>query len=182
MSDYEVSRPTGRCAVSGRAFEEGEEFYTAVFESPEGLERRDYAPEAWQGPPEGALCHFKSRMPLKDAPKRTFVDDDVLIDFFLRLADAEAGPKLRFRFVLSLILMRKRLLKYETTLREAGREVWRLRLTRDKGLHRVINPSMNEAEIADVSARLGSLLHADVAGDAPAEAGAAEAVREEEPS
>ncbi|MFQ5430854.1 MAG: hypothetical protein ACE5E1_11145 [Phycisphaerae bacterium] len=168
MVDYDISRASGKCAISGRPFEEGEEFYTVVLEGDGGFERRDYALEAWQGPPEGTLCHFKTRMPRKNAPKKTFVDNEVLIGFFLRLAGAEEADdvKLRFRFVLSLILLRKRLLKYECTVREAGREYWEMRLMRDKSRHRVLNPALDEAEIEALSGELSAILHGHAAQDA----------------
>lgn len=165
MSDYDVSRSIGKCCVSGRAFEEGEEFYTVVLDGADSLERKDYALDVWEAPPEGTLCHFKTRMPKKEGPKKTYVDDDVLIQFFLRLAGAKEGLKLRFRFVLSLILMRKRLLKYEKTIREGGREVWQLRLTRDKSEHRVLNPSLDETEIQALSEELSAILHGQVAAE-----------------
>lgn len=158
MIDYEVSRPAGTCSVTGRAFDEGEVFFTAIFETPEGFARKDYSTDAWTGPPDGALCHFKTRMPRKAETKKTFVDDDTLINFFQRLADSEDASKLRFRFVLSLILLRKRLLKYEKTIREGGAEYWSMRLMRDKSTHRVYNPVLTDAEIEDLTGQLGSIL------------------------
>ncbi len=89
-----------------------------------------------------------------------------MINFFLRLADSEEPLKERFRFVLSLILMRKRLLKYGRTIRRDGREYWEMRMVRDKSVHLVLNPSMNDAEIEEVTGELGAILHGHVADDA----------------
>jgi len=159
MTEYEVSRATGRCQVTGREFNEGEAFFTAIFETPQGFERRDFAPEAWQGPPVDCLCHFQTRLPKKEeARKKLFVDDDVLLNFFLRLADSQEAIKLRFRFVLSLILLRKRLLKYERTIREEAGEFWEMRMMKDKTLHRVFNPALDEAEIHELTGELSSIL------------------------
>lgn len=165
MADYDISRATGKCTVTGRPFEEGEDFHTVILETAEGMERCDYSQEAWKGPPEGTLCHFKTRLPKKDEPRKTFVDNEVLINFFLRLVDTEDALKLRFRFVLSLILLRKRLLKYEKTLRDGDREFWEMRLTRDKSLHRVFNPSLNENEIEELSSELNTILHGQLKAD-----------------
>lgn len=159
MAEYDVSRSAGQCSVSGRAFEEDEEFYSVVIETPEGFQRKDIAEECWEGPPSGAVCHFKTKLPKKEEARKTFVNDDVLVDFFLRLSDSEEPVKRRFRFVLSLILMRKRLLKYMQTFREEGCEYWEMRLARDKSLHKVLNPSLNEAEIETLASELGSILH-----------------------
>ena len=47
--------------------------------------------------------------------KKLFVDDQVLCELFERLASATEAAKLNFRFVLGLILMRKRMIVYEST-------------------------------------------------------------------
>jgi hypothetical protein len=90
------------------------------------------------------------------------VDDELLVNFFLRLADEREPTRIHFRFVLALILMRKRLLKYEETDRNDSREVWCMRLVRDKSLHRVENPQLNEEQIERVSRELGVILHGDM--------------------
>jgi hypothetical protein len=165
MVDFDIAKAAGTCSMTGRGIEPGERFYTAVFESPEGFERRDFSEAAWQGPPEGSLCHFQTRMPSKDAPRRLFVGDEALIGFFTRLGETVDPAKLRFRFVLSLILLRKRILKYERTLRDGPREVWRMRLVRDKSLHDVENPSLTDEQIEALTGELGAILAAGADDD-----------------
>ncbi|MCZ6682659.1 MAG: hypothetical protein O7F76_00875 [Planctomycetota bacterium] len=166
MADFEISRPAGKCSLSGRGFNEGEAFYTVLVETASGFERRDVAEECWTGPPENAVCHFKARVPKKTERRKVFVDDEVLVEFFLRLGGTEEPLKQRFRFVLALMLMRKRLLKYEQTLRAEGAEVWRMRLTKDKSVHEVRNPELNEVQIQELSAELSTILAGPSASDA----------------
>ncbi len=166
MTDFEVSRTAGQCGACGRVFTEGEEFTSVVFEAKEGFERRDVCPACWQGPPAEAVCFFKTHLAKKEKAKKTFVDDEVLVDFFLRLSDAEEPHKQRFRFVLSLILLRKRLVKYERTVREDLREFWEMRLMRDKSLHRVYNPALADAEIEELTRELKAILQGDVPEEA----------------
>ena len=78
MKEYNISPRTGVCNTTQRALEEGEEFYAVLFDVSEGFERRDYCLAAWQGPPEGFFCYFKSRVPQKEEKKRRFVDTDIL--------------------------------------------------------------------------------------------------------
>lgn len=163
-TEFEVSRPIGRCAISGRTFNPGETFFSAVFETAEGFERRDYSAESWTGPPEGAICTFRTRIVLQQEKPRTFVDDQVLLDFFLRLADEKDDARQNFRFVLMLILMRKRLLKFEQTVRTEGVETWQVRLTRDDSVHHVPNRPLNEDQIAALTQQLSVIL-ADAAGE-----------------
>lgn len=163
MSDYDVSRTAGACHATGRAFAEDEYFHSVILETEKGFERRDYALDAWPGAPEDAVCHFKSRMPRKEAPKKMFVDDSVLQTFFNRLEGTTEPAKQRFRFVLALILLRKRVLRYENSRREGDGELWIMRQIGDRKKHEVYNPGLSEDEIGDVTSQLGDVLHADFA-------------------
>ncbi len=158
MTEFEIIKTVGRCSVSGRVFAEGEAFHTAIFETPQGYERQDISDECWAGPPADAVCHFRTRLPRKEKPRKTFVDDEVLLEFFRRLSTEEEPRKLRFRFVLSLILMRKRLLKYEQTIRREQGELWEMRLLKDRSVHRVLHPPMNDAEIEELTRELSVIL------------------------
>ncbi|MEE9293340.1 MAG: hypothetical protein V3W34_00030, partial [Phycisphaerae bacterium] len=94
--------------------------------------------------------------------KRLLVDDDVLVNFFRRLKDETRLVRLQFRFVLALILMRKRLLKYEETKRADEKEYWVMRLGKEAERHSVLNPRLTDDEIETVSKELGAILHGDV--------------------
>jgi hypothetical protein len=163
-SGYDVPRPAGVCAVSGRAIEPGEKFFALVRETPTGLERLDVSPEAWQSFDRRDLLGFwQTTMPRPEQkPKKLFVDDEVLCTLFERLADTSEPAKLNFRFVLGLILMRKRIVIYETTRQEEGRAVWVVRLKgRDDRLD-LVDPKLTESQVAEVSQQLGEILHQEL--------------------
>jgi hypothetical protein len=162
QQQWEVEPTTGRCAVTGRTLEEGEEFYTVLFEDGESFRRVDYSLEAWEGTPEGSYCHFKSRIPIKEKRKKLLVDNELLINFFIRLAEETEPVRLQFRFVLALILMRKRLLRYEGSAVREGVETWELVLTHEQTRHQVINPRLTDDQIEGVSKQLGAILHGDM--------------------
>lgn len=157
-AEYEFSRATGRCAVSGRVLGEGEAYFAALFEGPEGFERRDYAVEAWTGPPEGCFCYWRGSMPVREAKKAPAINHELLMQLFVQLEDAESEMKQHLRFVLALLLMRKRLLKFEEAMTEEGRECWQMRAPGDGGVHRVINPRLTEEQIDRLSAQLTAIL------------------------
>src|SRR5687768_10277770 len=111
---YDVPRPAGHCHVTGRKIEPGERFFAAIRETPEGIGRVDVAPEAWDGfDRAGVLAFWQTVMPAHEQKKKVFVDDEVLCTLFERLADATEPLKVNFRFVLGLILMRKRFIVFE---------------------------------------------------------------------
>jgi hypothetical protein len=162
QQQWEVEPTTGRCVVTGRTLEEGEEFYTVLFEDGESFRRADYSLDAWDGTPEGSYCHFKSRIPVREKRKKLLVDNDVLVNFFLRLAEETEPVRIQFRFVLALILMRKRLLRYEGSGVAEGVETWELVLPRDQSRHKVVNPRLTDDQIEGVSGQLSAILHGDM--------------------
>lgn len=159
---WQVETSTGKCAATGRVLNEGEQFYAVLFEVGESFRRADYSLQGWQGPPEGAYCHFKTRVPVKEKRKKLLVDNEVLAEFFRRLEDETEPVRVQFRFVLALILMRKRILRYDGTTTEESREIWQMTLTRDQSTHRVVNPHLTDVEIEGVSKQLSAILHGDM--------------------
>ena|GEM_PF-345279 len=162
MRQWQVDRAAGLCNVTGRALEEGEEFYTVLFEDGESFRRADYSLDAWQGPPDGSSCHFKTRVPVKKKAKQLLVGNEALVTFFVHLADESEPIRVQFRFVLALILMRKRILRYEGTRSEDGAEIWDMTLTREQTRHRVINPKLTDDQVESVSRELTAILHGDM--------------------
>jgi hypothetical protein len=162
-TDWELARTTGRCAATGRSFAEGEAYYAALFETPAGVERRDYSQEAWTAPPEGSFCHWRGRIPVREKKSAVLeIDPQMLTQLFVGLEDAPSEARQQFRFVLALLLMRKRLLRFEQVVREGEQEHWQMRLVSDKSLHRVLNPRLGDEQINRLSAQLTALLSGDV--------------------
>lgn len=109
---YEVSKNSRRCFVSGRNLEPGDVFYSVLIETPTGTERRDYAKENWQGPPEGAIGFWKGRIPETtggDKPKP--ISPEAMFELFEQLATKEDPSAQRLRYVLALLLIRRKALK-----------------------------------------------------------------------
>jgi hypothetical protein len=77
-------------------------------------------------------------------------------------AEETEQEKINFRFVLALILMRKRRLKYDATKTEDGREIWRLRVVGEGVFTEVVNPHLDEEQIEQLSSQIGQILHTDM--------------------
>jgi hypothetical protein len=101
-------------------------------------------------------------MPRPDARKKIFVDDEVLCSLFERLAEVTEPSKLNFRFVLGLILMRKRMLVYENTRQEQEREIWTMRFKGREDKLDLLNPRLTEEQVLDVSKQLGEILNGEL--------------------
>ncbi len=163
QQEWHVQTPTGRCAATQRPIAEGDPFYAVLFEQGDSFRRADYSVESWSGPPKGCYCYFKTQMPVKSAKrKKVFVDDELLIEFFRRLESDPDPARLQFRFVLGLILLRKRVFRFDGSSRENNQEVWNMTLMRDRSEHRLINPELTADQTVAVNQQLGAILHGDM--------------------
>ena len=162
MEEWEIDKPLGQCYGTGKRIECGEEYFAALVETEEGLQRRDFCADYWRAEKPQVYCYWKTRLPEPDRKKRIFVDDEMLMAFFERLAEETEPEKVDFRFVLALILMRKRRLKYDSTRTEEDREIWRLRMVGDKELVEVINPHLNEEQIEQLTSQVGQILQVEL--------------------
>ena len=162
MDEWEVSKPLGQCFGSGRKIEYGQEYFAALVETEDGLQRRDFCADYWQQHKPDVFCYWKTRLPQPDEKKQIFVDDDMLRAFFDRLAEETEREKINFRFVLALVLMRKKRLKYESSRTEGDNEIWRLRIAGDKQIVEVINPHLDEEQIEQLSSQIGQILQVDL--------------------
>ncbi len=164
MADWEINKPLGQCCGSGKKIESGEDYYGALVETEQGLQRRDFSAEYWQREKPAAYCFWKTRLAAPNEKKQLFVSDDMLMAFFERLAPETEAEKVSFRFVLALVLMRKRRLKYDSTKIDGGREIWRLRVVGagEKDLADVVNPHLEEDQIETLTSQIGQILQADL--------------------
>jgi hypothetical protein len=161
MEEWEIKKPLGQCSGTGKVIAAGEEYFAALVETPEGLARQDFCEEYWQQNRPQVYCYWKSKLVPAQQKKKLFVDDDMLMAFFERLAGENQQEKVNFRFVLMLILMRKRLLKYDSSSIDGGREIWRLRITGTDTIVDVLNPHLSEEQIEQLSSQVGEILQVE---------------------
>jgi hypothetical protein len=139
ITDYQVGTNSRRCCVSGRELQPGEKYYTTLVDEAGKLVRRDYAADAWSG-----------RVPPNGSRRRPQMDDELLLDCFVRLEDQTEPARIRFRYVLSLLLMRRRRLRFQEAEMDGPLEVLVLRCSRTGARHRVTNPGLTDEELAGV--------------------------------
>jgi len=119
--EYEIERSAKCCAATGREFAPSEKFYSALISEGSELKRCDYSVQAWQGPPPGSLGWWKSQMPDQHARRTHWAPNEVLLNFFDELA--EQPDRQDMRYVLALLLVRRRVMRMEEEQRdEAGHE------------------------------------------------------------
>ena len=159
MSEWEITRSQQRCGRCETVFEELQEYYSAIYERPEGFERMDFCMKCWPGGTDEMFSFWKRRVPPKEVKPKKFVDDEMLIDFFERLSGATEELKVNFRYILALVLMRKRLLKLEGTRRDETGEYLKIKLRGRDAVQEVFNPDLTEEKIGHVTEEIGHILN-----------------------
>ena len=158
MTEYQIQANTRRCALSGRELRPGDMFYSVLLEEGGTFLRRDYSSEAWQGPPHGAFGFWAGRIPAGEQNKHAPIDEELLLDCFQRL-EGEAEPaRVNFRYVVALLLMRRKRLKFEEARTDGDQEVLLLRCARTRNAYRVFNPRLTEQEMAAVQEEVFKVL------------------------
>jgi hypothetical protein len=157
MTDYQIQPNTRQCAATGRELRAGEKFYTVLIEENDGFVRKDYCNEAWQGPPPGAFSFWSGRVPEAGAA-RPKIDDDLLLDCFERLENQTDPGRVNFRYVVGLLLMRRKRLKFEQTITDGPDEKIALRCVRTGTQHLVVNPRLSAEEMTQVQAEVFKVL------------------------
>jgi hypothetical protein len=158
MMDYQIQPITRRCSVTGRQLHPGETFFTALLEEGAHFQRLDYCSEAWQGPPPGSFSFWTGRVPPHADQNKPRFDDDLLLDCFHRLEGQDDPGRVNFRYVVALLLMRRKRLKFERTISEGNGEKLCLRCPQTGATHLVVNPRLSEDEMSQVQEEVFKVL------------------------
>ena len=149
---HEVGKHTHRCQATGREIRPGESDYSVLMETPTGPERRDYSVEGWTGPPEGTVGYWKGKLADEPPPppKPKEIPLETMVELFDRLeSDAERldDEMKKRRYMLALLLVRKRALKLHSIRRDGDQDFLVVRRPSESRTIDVADPGLGEAEI-----------------------------------
>lgn len=166
MADHEwnFAKAGSACCACQTAFAPEQRYFSALIQTPGGgIVRQDYCAGCFEAKrPENIFYFWKAAQPgegesLKQHRPR--IDVEYVFEFFKRLEGDSAPQRVAFRYILALMLSRKKIVLFEGKKKDtAGNEVHLFREKRGGQIHPVIEPALNEEEISSVSAELGVLL------------------------
>lgn len=111
---WHIARSSRTCAHSGAAIPPGEPFYSALVDKDDTFDRLDYSAGAWpEVDKEPFFSYWRNKGGDPREDKAPPVDYDRLMAFFDSLEDAEEPAKRLFRYVLALVLTRRRRLRLD---------------------------------------------------------------------
>jgi hypothetical protein len=122
--EWSIQHRAEACAVTGRPFASGENFYTLLFRDGDGFRRQDLSEEAWQERNENLqpFSFWRARFELPPAAPPEPLPKENAEELFRRLVAAADRANANACYVLAAMLERKRILKQiQTENGEHGR-------------------------------------------------------------
>ena len=127
------------------------------------MRRVDFAAEAWEQAPADAVAWWKSQMPGAGAKRAHWAPNDVILEYF-QLLDGDSA-KLDVRYVLGLLLVRRRIARWEhTEIDERGQEVMVLYCPRQEMEFQIPVQSPSPDRVIEIQEELARLLMTPAAG------------------
>jgi hypothetical protein len=155
--DYEVQHAARCCSVSGREFAPGETYYSMLLDEGPQLKRVDFSADAWPGPSPEAIGWWKSQIPDRNAKKKHWAPNDVMLDFWDNLA--EQPDRQDMRYVLTLLLIRRRVFRLEEEKNDdQGHEVMTVYCPRREATYHVPTITPAPSRINQIQEELAALL------------------------
>jgi len=161
--DWEIVKGQQKCQGCDKQFAEQEEYFSALYDQENKFVRKDFCTECWEKRGRESVYSFwKTRCIPEEKKVKKFVDDSVILDFFIRLQDATEPSKKNFRYVLALLLMRKKLLKFDDVKKGEGGEALVLSYPAEGRKFEVYNPQLTEEQIRQVTEEVGQILNVKI--------------------
>ena len=157
--EWRISRSSRICSASGTPIEAGETYYSALEEGGETFQRRDFSQAAWpEVDKSGFFSYWKSKgRNLDDGEKRRPIDYARVLAFFDELADAEEPHRRLFRYVVALILARRRVLRIESLNKTPEGDRLELYDRRGPRTFEILAPEADPAELQAIQEQLNEL-------------------------
>ena len=161
--DWDIGKTSLACAACGKEFAEEQRVFSVLCDDPVNLARKDYCSTCWPQQDTGVLFSFwQTAIPRRDAPVRRFVNDEIVLDLFRRLSGQDNAERRNFRYVLALLLMRRKVLKFRAFRREEGGDVLVVYDRLEDCEHAVLDPRLTEEQIQQVTEEVGQVLNTKV--------------------
>ncbi len=157
LLDFEITHCSRQCAASGRTIAPGETYFSTLHMDGASPVRRDYAASEWRGPADGVFAWWKSRADDHDSSKPKLAPQDVHLNLFNELASQPGEAE--FRYVLGLLLMRRRIVKLEESRRDEQGEVLIVNCPRRDEQYEIRVATLDAARTEQLQQRLVQLLY-----------------------
>jgi hypothetical protein len=165
MNDWKIQSRARTCQCCGRAFAAEEVYHTLLFEQRTGFERLDVCHTCWDeqyrhgaADRKGFISHWQGTYLLPPAAPPEPIQRDSAETWLRRLNERTEPEWQAARFILAVMLERKRILKNRDQLVEDGRRLFVYELPRTGESFIVADPRLRLDQLQQVQREVSGLL------------------------
>jgi len=165
---YEIEASDFRCLSCSEEIPCDGSYFSAVLYQDGAFRRRNFCLKCWKVDAAGLFAYWKTKRPPlpADQPRRVRFDTQLVFELFRRLGEGVESPdgpppedREELRFVLSLLLVRKKVLNFVSAYQTNGAEILKMTEKADPArVHWVKNPELSDSQLERVKVRIGDLL------------------------
>lgn len=150
------------CGPCRKVFDEEDNLFSALSRQEEEYVRLDFCATCWEKQPrDGFLCFWKRKPRVKET--QPTVDGSVVFDIFQKLDGAQDRHDRNFRYILGLLLMRRKRLKFLDVERTEQGEFLVLEDRRLEDVkYKLLDPGLSEEEMQRAKDEVGKLFSMNV--------------------
>ncbi len=163
MLNFDISRTSRKCSVTQRELARGEEFISALVDDDGQFKRMDFCLESWEGAPDNCIGWWKCRIPNLQTGRVYWAPRDVLMAYFEKLLEHPGNADIAF--VMSLVLIQKRILRLLETDETTVPPTQVLRHNQTRNIYRVPEIEIAPDRVSAIQDELAEQLFTDHAPD-----------------
>ena len=159
--DWTIQSRAEKCAVTGESFQDGEYFYTLLFDEPAGLRREDLSEAAWKERNDNRqpFSFWRSKFEPPPPPAPEAIGKQTAEDLLRRYMVETSSQHAAARYLLAAMLERKRLLKEIEAKPSADGQVTRIyEHTKTGEVFVIPDPQLRLDQIEQVQLEVSALL------------------------
>ncbi|MBN2712711.1 MAG: hypothetical protein JXR97_09835 [Planctomycetes bacterium] len=165
-ADWQVSKSTCVCSATQKQIEVGETYYSALIEENEGFSRKDYSVEAWNDIDKSDFFSFwKTKVKAEDEKKKLVIDVEAFYTFFANLMEKQNESKILFSYLVTLILVRKRILRLDEIEKGPDGDALMVYDRRADKTFRVDCPEVSDEQLEEAQKSLNEIFECTIGSD-----------------
>ena len=156
----EQVRPIGKtCEASGKELLPGSVCHSVLLLRGGKIVRLDFSEEEWTGPPSDSIGSWQTTVPETTETKRQPLDTEALFRCFEQMTEDANPAQEKLRYILALLLVRKRRLKIDGSRRDGEIEFLEFIGSQGEGPFDVPEQVLSEDEMKQLQNELNGQVH-----------------------
>ncbi|MBT3878702.1 MAG: hypothetical protein HON76_16840 [Candidatus Scalindua sp.] len=158
--EWSINKGSHACFLCEKIFPEEEVYLSALYDVNNTFERKDFCIECCdKKDDENIFSYWKTKISKKPEKVERYAKIDVFYDLFNKLENEKDLSRVNFRYVLSLYLLRKKVLKLITTRKSSDSEYLLLHNVKEGNDTEVLKPQLSKEEVLAVTDEIGKLVN-----------------------